>query len=254
MWPIVVIAVNTFREHLRDRILYTLLLFAVLLTGASTLLADLTILEQHKIITDMGLAAIDLVGVIMAILIGIGLVSREIERRTLYTVLARPISRAQFVLGKYLGIVMTLLVNVTIMLATYLATLWLVGAPLRWALFQAVQLMVMKLLVIAAIALCCSTLSSATVSAIVTIGLVVLGHLATDLRGLAQKSRSETVKAVVTFVSYLCPNLDLLDLKGPAARGIPAPLSYDLLASAYGLMYTAMLVVGACLLFNRRDF
>src|SRR3970282_1708203 len=117
MWPVLVIASNTFRENLRDKILYNLLLFAGLLMGASLFLADLTIMEHYKIMTDMGLAAINLVGVIIAVFVGIGLVSKEIERRTIYTIVARPISRAQFVVGKYLGLVTTLAVNVLVMLS-----------------------------------------------------------------------------------------------------------------------------------------
>lgn len=95
MRRVVVIALNTFRENLRDKILYNLLVFALLLIGFSVLLADLTIMEHQKIVTDMGLAAINLVGVIIAIFVGIGLVSKEIERRTVYTIMARPISRTQ---------------------------------------------------------------------------------------------------------------------------------------------------------------
>src|SRR6266545_1123550 len=114
MWPVIVIALNTFRENLRDKILYNLVLFAFLLIGASVLLADLTIMEHHKMIADMGLAAINLVGVIIAVFVGIGLVSKEIERRTIYTIMARPITRTQFVLGKYLGLVMTLSVNMAV--------------------------------------------------------------------------------------------------------------------------------------------
>jgi ABC-type transport system involved in multi-copper enzyme maturation permease subunit len=254
MRPIIVIALNTFRENLRDKILYNLLLFAVLLMGASMLLADLTILEHYKIMTDMGLAAINLVGVIIAVFVGIGLVSKEIERRTIYTIVARPISRAQFVVGKYLGLVTTLVVNVLIMLSVYLLTLWGYHAPVHWSLVQAVQLIVVELMLVTAVALFFSTFSSATLSAIFTIGLYIIGHLTTDLRGITQKSQSEVVKAVVNGVYYLCPNLDMLNMKGPAAMGMPIALSYQALATAYGLLYTGMLIVGACLIFQRRDF
>lgn len=254
MWPITVIALNTFRENLRDKILYNLLLFAVLLMGASMLLADLSIMEHYKIMTDMGLAAINLVGVIIAIFVGIGLVSKEIERRTIYTIIARPISRAQFVVGKYLGLVTTLAVNVAIMLAVYLLTLWTYQAPVHWALVQAVQLIVVELMLVTAIALFFSTFSSATLSAILTIGLYVIGHLTTDLRGIAQNSQSEAVKAVANGVYYLCPNLDMLDMKGQAAMGIAIPLSYQALATSYGVLYAGMLIVGACLIFQQRDF
>ncbi|HEX9741725.1 MAG TPA: ABC transporter permease [Nitrospiraceae bacterium] len=254
MWPIVVIASNTFRENLRDKILYNLLLFAVLLMGASMLLADLTILEHYKIMTDMGLAAINLVGVIIAVFVGIGLVSKEIERRTIYTIVARPISRAQFVVGKYLGLITTLVVNVLVMLSVFLLTLWGYHAPVHWVLVQAVQLIVVELMLITAIALFFSTFSSATLSAIFTIGLYIIGHVTTDLRGLAQKSHSEAVKVVANGVYYLCPNLDMLNMKGQAALGIAIPLSYQALATTYGLLYAGMLIVGACLIFQQRDF
>lgn len=254
MWPILVIASNTFRENLRDKILYNLLLFAALLMGASMFLADLTILEHYKIMTDMGLAAINLVGVVIAVFVGIGLVSREIERRTIYTIVARPISRAQFLVGKYLGLVTTLVVNVLVMLSVFLVTLWGYQAPVQWVLVQAVQLIVVELMLITAIALFFSTFSSATLSAIFTLGLYVIGHLTTDLRGLAQKSHSEAVKAVANGIYYLCPNLDMLNMKGQAAMGIAIPLTYQALATAYGLLYAGMLIVGACLIFQRRDF
>lgn len=254
MWPVIVIALNTFRENLRDKILYNLLLFAVLLMGASILLADLSIMEHYKIMTDMGLAAINLVGVIIAIFVGIGLVTKEIERRTIYTIIARPISRAQFVVGKYLGLVTTLAVNVAVMLAVYLLTLWASHAPVHWALVQAVQLIVVELMLVTAIALFFSTFSSATLSAILTIGLYIIGHLTTDLRGLVQKSHSDALKAMVNGVYYLCPNLDLLNMKGQAAMGIAIPLSYQALATSYGLLYAGMLLVGACLIFQQRDF
>jgi hypothetical protein len=167
---------------------------------------------------------------------------------------ARPISRAQFVVGKYLGLVTTLVVNVLIMLSVYLLTLWGYHAPVHWSLVQAVQLIVVELMLVTAVALFFSTFSSATLSAIFTIGLYIIGHLTTDLRGITQKSQSEVVKAVVNGVYYLCPNLDMLNMKGPAAMGMPIALSYQALATAYGLLYTGMLIVGACLIFQRRDF
>ena len=249
-----VIAMKTFRESLRDKILYNLLFFALLLIGASVLLADLTIMEHRKIVTDMGLAALNLFGVIIAIFVGIGLVSKEIERRTVYTIMARPISRTQFILGKYLGLAFTLLVNVGVMLFVYLATLWLYGAPIHPSLLQAVQLIFIELLLVTAIALLFSTFSSATLSAILTLALYVIGHLTADLKGIAEKSDNETVKAIMTSLYYICPNLEVLNIKGQAALGVPLASSYQLLVSAYGLAYTAVLLTMACLIFQRRDF
>lgn len=254
MWSVFVIGWNTFRENLRDKILYNLLFFALLLIGVSVLLADLTIMEHSKMVTDVGLAAINLVGVIIAIFVGIGLVSKEIERRTVYTIMARPISRTQFILGKYLGLVFTLLVNVVIMLTVYLAVMGLYRVPIHWSLLQAVQLIFVELLLVTALALFFSTFSTATLSAIMTLGLYMVGHLTTDLRGLSEKSPSEMVKTVVTGLYYLCPNLELLNVKGQAASGIPVALSYQALASGYGLVYAGLLLTGACMIFQRRDF
>lgn len=254
MWRIGVIALNTFREYLRDKILYNILFFALLLIGGSVVLADLTIMEHHKIVTDMGLAAINVAGVIIAIFVGIGLVSKEIERRTVYTIMARPISRTQFLLGKYAGLVLTLFVNVIVMLAVYLLTLWVYDAKIHWGLIQAVELIFVEVLLVTAVALLFSTFSSSTLSAMMTLGLYVIGHLTTDLKGLAEKGQNEIVKAVTAGLYYLCPNLEMLNVKGPAAMGADIALSYQALASLYGCLYTALLLTAACAIFQRRDF
>ena len=166
MGAIGVIAVNAFRESLRDKILYNLVLFAGLLIGLSVLLADLSITEHHKVMADMGLAAINVIGVIIAIFVGISLVNKEIERRTIYTIMARPISRTFFIMGKYLGLALTLFVNMAIMWAVFLLTLLLYHVPIQTSLFQAVALIFVEILVVTAIALFFSTFTSTTLSAI----------------------------------------------------------------------------------------
>ncbi len=206
MRSVAVIAINTFRENLRDRILYNLLFFALALIGTSVVLRDLAIGGKEKIVTDLGLAAINMVGVLIAIFVGIGLVSKEIERRTIYTIMARPISRPQFLLGKYLGLAMTLLINVGIMFTVFLMTLLMIGAPIHASLVQAAGLIYIELLVVTAIALFFSTFSSATLSAIMTLGFYVIGHLTTDLKGIAQKGQSDAVKMVMNSLYYICPN------------------------------------------------
>lgn len=254
MRAIGIIALNTFRETLRDKILYNLLFFAVTLIGGSVLLGELTIMEHHKIVTDMGLAAINGVGVVIGMFVGIGLVSKEIERRTIYTIMARPITRTQFILGKYAGLSITLIVNVLVMLGVYVLTLWASEAPVSFALLQAVQLMVVEVLVVTAIALFFSTFTSATLSAILTVGVFIIGHLTTDLKGIAEKSKGGIAKDLMTALYYVCPNLEVLNIKGQAAMGRLAPMSYQLLTSAYGLIYAALLIALACLIFERREF
>ncbi|MBX3235475.1 MAG: ABC transporter permease [Nitrospiraceae bacterium] len=254
MRPILVIGLNTFRENLRDKILYNLLLFAVMLMGASVLLADLTIMEHHKIIKDMGLAAINLGGVMIAVFVGIGLVSKEIERRTVFTIMARPISRAQFIVGKYFGLMITLSVNLAVMTAVFFMTLWLYRVPIQVSLFQAIELIFVELLLVTAIALFFSTFSSSTLSAIMTLGIYVSGHLTADMKGIAEKSQNELSTWFMTAWYYLCPNLEAFNIKGQAATGIPISWNYQVLATGYGLIYASLLVVSACAIFRRRDF
>lgn len=254
MYNIGVIALNTFRENLRDKILYNLLLFAGLLIAASLLLSSLSMGEQEKIVTDMGLAAINLIGVIIAVFVGIGLVSKEIERRTIYTIMARPISRVQFVLGKYLGLVVTLSVNLSIMLLVFLFTIWWSGASVHISLLQAVELIFVELLVVTALALFFSTFSSAMVSASMTLGLYVIGHLTPDMKGIAEKSQNELATMLLTGIYYLCPNLEMLNIKGQAAAGVSVSLAYQSMATVYGLFYASLLLAVACVIFQRRDF
>ena len=254
MYCIGVIALNTFRENLRDKISYNLLLFAALLIAASLLLGSLSVGEQAKIVTDMGLASINLIGVIIAVFVGIGLVSKEIERRTIYTIIARPISRAQFVVGKYLGLVVTLSVNLSIMLLVFLITLWWSRSPIHASLLQAVELILIELLVVTAVALLFSTFSSPMVSASMTLGLYVIGHLTPDLKGIAEKSQNEFTSMLMTLVYYVCPNLEMLNIKGQAAAGVPVSLIYQSMATVYGLFYASLLLAVACIIFQRRDF
>jgi Cu-processing system permease protein len=254
MQPLMVVAGNTFRETIRDKILYNLVLFAVLLIGTSVLLGTLTIGEQARIVNDLGLAAINLVAVIIAIFVGIGLVTKEIERRTVYTILARPITRVQFVLGKYMGLGLIVIVNIAIMFVMFLGTILLTGNVIHGSLFQAVELILVETLLVMAMALFFSTFSSSTLSATMTLGLFVIGHLTSDLKGIAEKSQSQFTEAALTALYYICPNLEMLNIKGQAASGLLVAAGYQATATVYGLLYAGLLLTGACFIFQRRDF
>lgn len=254
MRSIAVIALNTFRENLRDKILYNLLLFALFLIGGSAVLGKLTFIDHDKIMTDAGLAAINIVGVIIAIFVGIGLVNKEIERRTIYTIIARPIGRSEFLLGKYVGLMTTLGVNISVMVAVYFGVLALNHTPIHASLLQAAQLIFIELLIVTATALLFSTFTTPSLSAMFTIGLYVVGHLSSDLRGLAATSTSEITKTVMTGLYYVAPNLEMLNIKGQAAAGVPVVLSYQAVATAYGLLYSCLLLAVACAVFEHRDF
>jgi len=254
MWSLMVVAGNTFRETVRDKILYNLVLFALLLIGTSVLLGTLTIGEQARIVNDLGLAAINLVSVVIAIFVGIGLVTKEIERRTVYTILSRPITRVQFVLGKYIGLGFIVVANVTIMFVMFLATIWLTGNTIYASLFQAVELILVETLLVMAMAMFFSTFSSSVLSATMTIGLYIIGHLTGDLKGIAEKSQNPVAESMMTVLYYILPDLEALNVKGQAANGVPVEAAFQVVSTAYGLLYAALLLTGACLIFQRRDF
>jgi hypothetical protein len=210
--------------------------------------------DSAKLVTDMGLASINLIGVVIALLVGVGLVTKEIERKTIYTILARPISRAQFIIGKYFGLVSTLGVNVALMTTVFVSILFAIHAPVSLAIFQAIQLMFVELLLVTAVAMFFSTFSTTGISTMVTLGIYVIGHMSADLKGIAEKGHSESVKVMMAGLYYLCPNLDILNIKGQAARGVLVSGVYQLSATLYGLFFASVLVLAACVVFHRRDF
>src|SRR5713101_3262266 len=191
------IALNTFREAIRNRILYVLLVFAVVMISFSQILSLLTVGSEEKIIKDFGLASIDVFGVLTSVFIGVGLVSREIERRTVYTLLAKPIHRFEFVLGKYGGLVITLLVNTTVMALWFFLVLALKGM-FDPRLVLAVLLLYLQFLLITAIAVFFSCLSSPILSSVLTLALYVIGHLLWSLDLLKEKLTSPAGKTVCT--------------------------------------------------------
>lgn len=248
------IAFNTFREAIRDRILYSLLVFALAMIGASVVLSMLSVGGEVKIIKDLGLAAIGLVGTLIAVFIGVGLVHKEIERRTLYTIITKPIRRAEFVLGKFLGLVLTLAANVAIMGTGLLLLASSMEARLTWELLLPVVLTFVKLMVVTAIAVLFSTFSTPTLSAVFTLALVVVGSLAEDLKLFAATFGGPLLKAVVAGLYLVLPNLASLDVGAAVVHGRPVSASVAGLAAAYGFAYLATLLAAAVWIFQYRDF
>jgi ABC-type transport system involved in multi-copper enzyme maturation permease subunit len=247
------IALNTFRENLRDKLLYNLLVFALLMIGSSLLLMRLTLGEFHRLLLNVGLGSINIFGVLIAIFVGIGLVNKEIEKKTIYTLVSKPVARYQFLIGKYLGLTLTLFVNTLIMAGGLLLVLFAQGVPIESMLFKALGLIFMEFMVITAVALLCSTFTSATLSAIFTLATYVIGHLTADLKTFGDKM-DEGMRAVVTGLYYVLPNLERFNLKGNVIHHIEVSGTDLLLIVMYGLTYVAFLLMSASIIFQRRDF
>jgi len=248
------IAANTMREAIRSRVLYTLLFFAVLLIGTGVLLSTLTYVESERILQSVGLAAIRLFGAAIAIFVGIGLIHREVERRTIYTILSKPISRAEFLLGKYLGLVATIWLQVVIMGLAFAAVSWLAAAPLTAQHAMALGLTAVELAVIVALATLFSSFTTPMLAALFTTGLYVLGHLSRDLRDLGAHSEVQSVRLAASALHRLLPDLESFNLTTQALHALPVPGSDVVVATLYGAGYAALLLVLAVVVFDRRDF
>jgi ABC-type transport system involved in multi-copper enzyme maturation permease subunit len=261
------IAVNVFRESVRDKVLYNLVLFAILMMGAAYLLGQLTAGQDVKIIKDLGLSAISVFGVFIAVFIGIGLVSKEVERRSVYSLLPKPIHRYHVILGKYAGLTLTLLVNILIMTVAFYAVLlytaWGIDpfvqnawdAPaLDPALLKAIGLILIELLLVTAIALFFSTFSTPILSAALTFGFFIVGHFSTDLRNFDLVVDSPAAVRLARGLYWVLPNLGQFDVKSQVVHGQPVPIGYMALTAGYAALYTAMLLTVAIFVFSRRDF
>ncbi len=247
------IALNTFRENLREKLLYNLLFFALLMIGSSILLSRITLGDYHRLILDLGLASINLFGVLIAIFVGIGLVSKEVDRKTIYTIVSKPIPRYEFLLGKYCGLVITLLANTIVMVAGLLIVLQVMEVPITSLVFKSLALIFLELMVITAIAVLFSTFTSATLSAIFTLAVYVIGHLSGDLKEFARKL-DDISQVAVNAIYYTLPNLERFNLKGHVIHHLDFGMADMALTLAYGLTYAAFLLLLASVIFQRRDF
>jgi len=250
------IARVTLQEALRDRLLYNLVVFAVLLVASSLTISQLTLGEQFRIIANIGTAATQLFGLLIAVFLGVGLVSREMDRRTCYPALARPISRAGFVAGKYLGLLATLALNVLLMaVATGVMLLIYRGeeAPLGAAFAATFFLTFLQLAVAGALAVLFSTFSSPTLSAIFALSISGAGFLFGEVRAFWLSARQAEMKGLIGMLDVLLPNLSLLDLKEAVTYGDPVSAGSVLLRAAYGAGYAGVLLAMAAFIFSRRD-
>jgi ABC-type transport system involved in multi-copper enzyme maturation permease subunit len=249
------IAANTFREAVRDRVLYNLIAFALLLSGAAILVGQISIDIERLVVVNLGLTAVSLFGVVIAIFIGIGLVSKEIEKRTLYTVLSRPVRRWEFIVGKFLGLTGTLFVNTFFMAIGVFAALLYVSHRLHssdgWILV-ALFFIVLQFLILCSLTLLFSSFSSPLLSAVFAFSLFVIGSFAEDLRGFARMSHGLS-QWLAMAAAYLVPNFAALNVIGQVAH--EQPVSAHLIAynTAYALAYSAMAISGAVLIFQRRN-
>ncbi|HEY4879367.1 MAG TPA: ABC transporter permease [Candidatus Acidoferrales bacterium] len=251
-----IVAVNTFREAVRDRVLYNLIFFALMMMAAAVLVGGVSIGIERDVIVNLGLTAISLFGIVMAIFIGVGLVYKEIEKRTLYSVLAKPIQRWQFLVGKFVGLLLTLAVNTVLMAIGLSAALFYVTRkfePGDGTIVIAIYFILLELALVTALALFFSCFSSPILSTLYTLGIYVAGMFSPDIRDIGMVTSSPVVKAVAKVIYYVLPNFHNFNTIAAAAHSETIPLALIWQNTAYAGLYVVVILIAASAMFSGRD-
>ena len=252
MRQVLAVAATAYRETVRERVLYNLVFFAIVMTLSGLLLRQLSIRQDEKLIKDIGLAAMEIFGTLIAVFIGVGLVSKEMERRSLYPLLAKPLGRGEFLLGKFCGLGFTLLVNVSVMTVGLYLTLLASGRHVDPRLLKAIGPIYLGLLLVVALALFFSTVTSAALATVWTVCLVLAGRYSDVIRGMRQVEQRAPAW-LVSGLYYAIPNFRNFDLKNRVVYGDPVGWGTLGWIAVYGLIYIAIALGLAMAAFRRKD-
>jgi len=247
------IAMNTLREALRDKLMYAIFAVSVLMTFACVVISTLSYVEGTRIMQDLAFTTMRLFCVATAILIGINLLHREVDRRTIYTILSKPISRAEFLLGKYVGLVATTWLMLACMGTVFAGVSLAAGAPVHAGHVAATAMLGVEMVVIVGVAILFSSFTTPMLAALFTTGIYVVGHLTQNLYHLSAASADPGMQRLGIWLYRVLPDLELYNLSLQAVHGLPIPAGEIWLPVAYALGYASLLLVAASWLFERRD-
>ncbi len=248
------LAVNTFREAIRNKLLYTLLGFGVLMIGSGVLLATLSYVEVDEILQDIGMGAIRFFSAGIAIFIGIGLIHDEVDRRTIFTILSKPVSRTEFLVGKWAGLTFTVWLQLALMALAFGIVSWMAGAPLGADHAVAIALIGLELMLLVAIATLFSAFTTPMLAALFSVGLWMIGHFSRDLRALGEQSDLGSVSTMANFIFKVMPDFEVFNKTLEAVHGLPILASEIRMAIVYALGYTVCTLLLGSMIFSRRDF
>lgn len=255
MKRVAIVAVNTFREAVRDRVLYNLVFFALVMMAAAVLVGQISVDIEEVVIVSLGLSAISIIGLLIAVFIGVGLVSKEIDKRTLYALLAKPLRRWEFLTGKFAGLVLTLTVNTAAMAVALLLAMSYVRHGLHRAdtvVLVAVYFILLKLALVVALAMLFSCFTTPLLAILFTAGLYVAGLFVHEMRAL-QEDLAPAVATMLRSISYLLPNFENFDVMGAAAHGRAIPGVLVAQNTLYAVIYCAMVLAVAAVIFSQRN-
>lgn len=253
MGVIKTIMINTFREAVRDKIFYILLFFGVVLVLFSLVLSNLTLSEPVKIIKDFGLASISLGGVLVAVFVGISMVQKEVDKRTIYVILSKPVKRWQFLAGKYFGLLLTISVLVLIMTILLFVLCFIHEPVVPFELLYAIVAIFFELMVIVAFALFFSVFATSFLSGMFTLSIFIIGHLTKDLKALADATENIVFQKTALVLFYVFPNLENLNYKAQVVHKLGINLNEFLISLLYSVCYCLAVIFASVYIFNRKD-
>lgn len=247
------VALNTFRETVRDRIFYLVAIFGLILLASSALLSPLTIGAQGKIVADVGLGSLALFGLLVAVFVGSGMLRKELDKRTITTILTKPVSRLEYLLGKYAGLTLTLLCMLAAMVLLFLLVTLVTPATFSARYLAAVYLIFWELLLLNGAVVLFSTFVSPVLAMVFTLGLFAIGHLSEDILSFGQLMGGAVQATASRVIYYLVPNLEIFNARGLVVHGGTVSAAHLGLATLYGFCYTALLIVLAAGIFARKE-
>jgi len=251
-----VVALNTFREAVGDRVLYSMVLFALLMMAAAIVVGQISIGIEEIVIVTLGLSAISVIGLLISVFIGVALVSKEMDKCTLYALLAKPVRRWEFLLGKFGGLVLTLAVNTAAMALGLLLVMLYVRHSLQRSdavVLVAVYFILLKLALVVALALLFSCFTTPLLAILFTVGLYIVGLYVQELRDMPLEVMSPAMSSFTKGLSYLLPNFENFNVMGMAAHGRAVPGALILQNTLYTVVYCAIVLTAAAAVFSRRN-
>lgn len=251
---IISIALNTFKESARNKIFYLLVAFGVFFILCSQFLSMLSMGDTNRVLKDVGLAAIHFITVVITIFTGINLIYKEIDKRTVYNILSKPISRDGFIVGKFLGLALTLFTALSSLMIIFLLFYWVSTGESALSLLLYFFMLYLELLVLTALSLLFSAFTTPILSFIFTLSLFLIGHIMWTYNQFKYLLKIPWQQVLVKFLYYLLPNLDKFNIKNVIVLDKPIPAAQITDSILYAVVYIAALLVLTVVIFRRKEF
>jgi len=250
---ILALALNTFRETVRDRVFYLVAVFGFAMLASTAVLSPLTVGAQGKIMSDVGLAGMVAFGLLVVVFVGSGMVRKEMDKGTIVTILAKPVGRREYLVGKFLGLNLTLSAMLLVMTAMFLLLLLVAPGAFSLRYLPVVYLGFLELTLVNAVAVFFSTCVSPVLAAVFTLGTFVVGHLSQSIRDFGRLEGGQASRIMTEVVYYLTPNLEVFNVRGDVVHGGTVDPALLGLATLYAAGWTVILLIVAGAVFARRE-